>query len=284
MSRLLTMSMMVWTVAALAAQSPSVAADVFEVASIRPNNSGGPNMSLRRPPGSITATNTPASALILMAYQLQPFQLDGPDWLTSARFDVTARMPEGSRSGPEGVNAALRALLADRFKLVARLETRERPAYALVLAHPDGRLGPSLKRSAIDCEARRREGVAAQPDGRPAPPPLPQNMPESVACGLRNTANRMQFGGYPLALFVNTLANELGRVVIDRTGLTGAWTFDMTYTRIRQPRPGAEPPPASPDAPSIFTALQEQLGLKIEPTRAPVPMLVVERVEPPTPD
>ena len=141
--------MMLLAGAPLAAQSPSVAADVFDVASIKPNNSGGPNMNLRRPPGSITATNTPASALILMAFQLQPFQLDGPDWLTTARFDVTARLPEGSRSGPEGVNAALRALLANRFKLVAHLETQERPAYALTLARADGRLGLESTRAPV---------------------------------------------------------------------------------------------------------------------------------------
>jgi uncharacterized protein (TIGR03435 family) len=95
------------------------------------------------------------------------------------------------------------------------------------------------------------------------------------------------FGGSPLSMFATALAGPVGRVVVDRTGLTGAWDFELTFSGDPQrglPSPGVEPPPDDPNAPSLFTALQEQLGLKLEATKGPVEVVVVDRVERPAPD
>jgi uncharacterized protein (TIGR03435 family) len=288
MQRLLTivLAAAVSAAAALAAQSPPpVATAAFEVASVKPNNSGEAVMGMRRLPGGFNATNAPVAALVGIAYELQPFQMDGgPDWLTTARYDVTARMADGADAGPGPVAAALRALLADRFKLTVHWESRERPVFVLTVARADGTLGPNLKPAPIDCAARQAEATAAAREGRPAPPPLPPSTADSVSCGLRNTGERILFGGYSLAFFVSSIGNELGRMVIDRTGLTGVWAFELRYARHRQLAAGVDQPSADPDAPSIFTALSEQLGLKLEATNAPVPMLVIDHVERPTPD
>jgi uncharacterized protein (TIGR03435 family) len=104
---------------------------------------------------------------------------------------------------------------------------------------------------------------------------------------MRNSNGRLMFGGNPMAFFALGLANEIGRSVVDRTGLTGNWDFELTYTRDRVRRPDvadAAPPPADPDGASLFTALQEQLGLKLESTKAPVRVLVIDRIEQPTAD
>ena len=285
MPRTLAIAFAVLAAAAeLVAQAPPAPADAFDVATIKPNTSGEAVMGLRRLPDGFTATNAPVAALIGIAYELQPFQsTGGPDWLTTDRFDVTAKFHEAGDRGTKAVARALQALLADRFTLAVHWETRERPVYALTMARADRTLGPNLKPSPIDCEARQAEAAAAARKGRPAPP-LPASTSDSVPCGMRNTGERILFGGYPLSLWITNIGNELGRMVIDRTGLTGPWTFELRYARQRPPAPGTEPPPADPNAPSIFTAVQEQLGLKLEAVTAPVPMLVIDRVAHPSPD
>ena len=118
--------------AALIAQAPPAETHAFEVATIKPNTSGEAVMGMRRLPGGFNATNAPASAFVGIAYELQPFQVvGGPDWLRTARFDVTARLPAGVDGATRVVASALRALLAERFRLVVHWETRERPVYAL---------------------------------------------------------------------------------------------------------------------------------------------------------
>jgi uncharacterized protein (TIGR03435 family) len=105
---------------------------------------------------------------------------------------------------------------------------------------------------------------------------------------LRNSNGRMMFGGYPMSFFANGLANEVNRAVVDRTGLAGNWDFELTYTRDRVRRPDVTDAAAAsvpdPDGASIFTALQEQLGLKLDATKGPVRVLVIDRIEQPTPD
>jgi uncharacterized protein (TIGR03435 family) len=98
---------------------------------------------------------------------------------------------------------------------------------------------------------------------------------------------RIRFGGYPLSLFANGISNRVGRAVVDRTGLTGNWDFDLTFAPeppIGGLPPGVDPPPVDPNAPDLFTALREQLGLKLESAKGPVEVLVIDKVEPPTPD
>ena len=274
------------------AQTPdSPVAVSFDAASVKPNNSGESDTSMRpQPSGRFTATNAPVQLFITYAYQLQQFQLQGaPSWLRSDRFDVVAALgseppavPVGSDQ-PTQIMLALRTLLADRFKLVVHWETQELPIYALVPARPDGKLGSNIRPAAVDCTAMAAAGAAAAKDSRA----LTVNTPDRVACGMRNSAGRFQFGGYPMSFFATGLSNQVARTVVDRTGLTGNWDFEFTFTpeRIRQQAlAGNAPQGVDANGPSIFTAIQEQLGLKLESTKGPVRVLVIDRVERPTPD
>jgi uncharacterized protein (TIGR03435 family) len=260
----------------------------YEAASVRANKSGEQGQTIRRQPGGrLNATNFPLRALITFAYQLQSFQLVGdPGWIRDEHFDIVAKMegdppPVPPGSGPDPHMVAMRTLLADRFKLKVHRETREMDIYALVLARPDGRPGPALKPSTQDCEALMKAYRGGPP---PGPPPGP-NSP--VMCGLRGTFGRIQAGGMPMISFASTLSGRVQRTVVDRTGLTGYWDFEITFAP-EPPAgplpPGAEPPPADPGAPSLFTAIQEQLGLKLQSTKGPVEVLVVDHIERPTAD
>jgi uncharacterized protein (TIGR03435 family) len=270
-----------------AQQAPDANAPVtFEVASIRPNKSGDQGAMIRRQPGGrFNAVNVPARFLLTFSYQLQPFQLvGGPDWLSSDRFDVVAKMegdppPMPPGAGPDQMMLAMRSLLAERFKLIIHRETRELDIYQLILARPGGQPGPALKPSTVDCSAE----MAAAGRGGGAPP----GPNDPVRCGSRQNFGRIQFSGMPLSVFANGIAGQVGRMVIDRTGLTGNWDFEMTFAPERPigaVGPGVELPPVDPDAPTLFTAVQEQLGLKLDPTKGPVEVLVIDSIERPTPD
>lgn len=255
------------------------AAPSFEVASVKANKSADQRGSIRRQPGGrMEAVNIPLRTLITFAYQLQPFQLAGaPGWIASDRFDIVAKMegeapPRPPGTGPDDVMLAMRALLAERFKLKVRRETREMDIYALVMARADGKPGPALKPSTQDCAA------AAAAARRGAPPPGPGG--SQPFCGMFGSPGTLRFGGLPLSQFANGLAGQAGRYVVDRTGLLGSWEFELTFApEQRGLPPGVDAPAADPNAPSLFTALQEQLGLKLEPAKGPVEVLVVDDVQ-----
>jgi uncharacterized protein (TIGR03435 family) len=274
------------------AQAPAQAPDpnvplYFEAASVRANKSGEQGQSIRRQPGGrLTATNMPLRALITFAYQLQPFQLVGdPSWIRNENFDIVAKMegdpaPVPPGQGPDPLMLAMRTLLAERFKLAVHRETREMDIYALVVARADGTLGPKLQRTTTDCEAL----MAARRGGPPPTPPGP-NAP--FLCGMRGTFGRLSVNSMPMSLFANNLSQQMQRVVVDRTGLTGGWDFELTFAP-EPPRgplpPGVELPPIDPNAPSLVTAIQEQLGLRLQSTKGPVEVLVVDSIERPTSD
>jgi uncharacterized protein (TIGR03435 family) len=276
-------------VATAGAQSTNTAPPVaFEAASVKANTSGDNSTSVGpRPGGRFDASNAPLQLLITMAYQLQAFQLQGaPEWTRTARYDIVAKLdsepPPALVGEPDRTMLALRTLLADRFKLVVRWETQELPIYALVVARADGNLGPNIHPAATDCAAVRAARLAAAREGNTVPNDQP------FACGWGNSGyGQFRFGGNPLSAFASALANQVGRVVIDRTGVTGNWDFELTFTpeRIRQQVLSVDAPPDSgASGPSIFTAIQEQLGLKLESTKGPVKILVIDHVEPPSPD
>ena len=259
----------------------------FEAATIKPSDPAS-NRTLisRQRGGRFSTTNVPARMLITFAYQLQGFQLiGGPDWLSSARWDIVAKMegdppPVIPGTGPDQMVLALRTFLAERFKLVTHRETRELDIYALVTARPGGKPGPALKPAGDDCSP---EKLAAR---RGAPPPA-QGGPQPPVCGVQMSAGRIRFGGWPLALFASSISNQVGRQVVERTGLTGNWDFELTFAPDAGrglPPGGADAPPASAHGPSLFTAVEEQLGLKLQPTKGPVEVMVIDSVERPTPD
>lgn len=266
-----------------ASASPSSAL-TFEVASIKPNKSGDQRVMIQLPPtGRISATNIPLRLLMRQAFDVQDFQIvGGPNWIASDRFDIVAKAPEGITTGPEQIRPMLRALLADRFKLVTHNETREMPIYSLVLARADGKFGPKLSAAKVDCEARFS---AARRGGPPPEFPAPG---QPMECGFMMGPGNMNVGGMPMLELARALSPMVGRIVVDKTGLKGRYDFQLTYAaegRGFGPGPGgAEPPPVDPNTPSLFTAVQEQLGLKLESERGPVDVVVIDRVEQPTED
>jgi uncharacterized protein (TIGR03435 family) len=249
--------------------SRGISAQRFEVASVKPNRSGDLAINVDLPaPDRFSATNIPLRDLIRFAFDVQDVRLQGgPDWIRSERFDVTAKADHDLGSwGPAGppaeVLAMLRALLTDRFALAVHRETRTLPVYALVRTRP-GQLGPELRPSSLDCDK----------------PP---------ACGMRIGPGQMVIGGTPVAQLAVALTPFAQRIVIDKTGLTGLFDVHLSWTPQRPPGPpppGAPPlPPVDPNGASIFTALEEQLGLTLEPEEAPLDVVVIDRVERPTPD
>lgn len=260
------------------AQSPA-----FEVASIRPNNSGTFIRAIGPAPGGrFEVLNNTLRSLVAYAFGVdmtrQRLQIvGGPPWLDRDAFDIDAIAPGGAIT-PAQARDMLRALLEDRFKLKAHRETREVAAYDLVLDRDDRRLGPRLRASTIDCAAR----FAARRGGPPPPPPAgPTQRPE---CGLRQTAAR--FGGDAVSMnqLASALAVPAGRIVLDRTGLTGYYDADLDWSPGQEQilQPGAPPPTVDPSAPPVFTAIREQLGLRLEGSRAPIEVVVIDSAEPPT--
>ena len=219
----------------------------YDVASVKPNKSGSSSSSTSTRNGQLTATNVTLQSMIRNAYLLQDFQIvGGPSWVDSDRFDIMAKV-EGQPVPPER-RLMMQALLADRFKLVVHRDTREMPVYDLVLAKPDGKLGSGLRRS--DCS--------------------------KDPCGNTNVNNTvLHADGITFELFTGTLSSIVTHIVKDKTALEGPYTMDLTWSRDQT---------TDTTQPSIFTALQEQLGLKLESARGPVDVLVIDRAEQPTPD
>ena len=277
--------------ARLRAQSPPVpdSKPKFEVASVRENtNNDGKIMIGIQPGGRFNAVNVPLWDLIRQAYAVQRSQLVGaPGWTETARFDIVAKAegdiaPTRPGSPPGPITFMLQDLLEERFKLRAHRETREMPIYALTLARSDRKLGAGLRPSTIDCAAMRGRGARiGLPPGAPPAGERPQ-------CGMRMAPNQVIAGGLPLAQLLPVLSQLTQRVVIDRTGLEGNFDIDLTFTPDRMPQgpppAGVQIPSFDPNGPSLFTAVQEQLGLKLESERAPIEVLVIDHVERPTPD
>jgi uncharacterized protein (TIGR03435 family) len=278
------------TTALTRGQTP-LAKPKFEVAAVRENTRNDGLISIGiQPGGRFTVVGAPLAELIRVAFAVQRTQVVGaPDWSETARFDITAKAEGDIQGTPPGgppgqLNFLLQDLLEDRFKLRAHRETRELPIYALTLARSDKKLGDGLRVSTVDCAAMRGRGRGGRAGAPPGPPP-PGERP---SCGMRVAPHQVVAGGVSLAQLTPMLSQLAQRMVVDRTGLTGNFDIDLTFTPERMPQgappPGAPPLTIDPNGPSLFTALQEQLGLKLESDRAPVEVLVIDHVERPTPD
>jgi bla regulator protein blaR1 len=251
------------------AQAPGA---TFDVASVKPNKSGSTQVKIDVTATTVTLLNLQLRPIIQLAWGINtPSRLAGiPDWANAERFDIIGKAESiGSR---EAMRPMLQALLAERFKLAAHMETRKQPIYALVKARRDDKLGPALHPSTVTCAGR---GATPPADG--APPPVP--------CGPRpGGAGRLVMVGISMPQLAPMLSLMVGRTAVDRTGLTGLYDFEIAFTPERPlPGPdGAATPAPSNDGPSLFTALQEQLGLKLEPETETVDVLVIDHVERPT--
>jgi len=253
----------------LAAQSVS-----FETASVKPNLSGDTGMSAGRRGSRYIAVNAPLTFLIFSSLNID-FEasrlIGGPQWIANERFDIVAAVPESAR--PADLPRMLRTLLEQRFQLVVHAETRDIPIYALRLAHADGKLGPRLTPSRLDCPALLA--------GRGAGGPLPPQADGRPTCRVQTTRGSFRGGGSSIATLADILPQQVDRHVEDQTGLTGLFDFDLEFSAEGR-NLGATA--SAGDSPSIFTALQEQLGLRLESTRAPAEVFIIDKVERPTAD
>jgi len=272
-----------WMAAAAAAvaaggQAPPVAArPVFEVASVKPNPADHARGSMGvRPGGRFEAVNATPFLLITFAYDLGADFVDGaPDWTRTERLDVQAKASNPAASSTD-LRLMLRSLLADRFGLVTREILQPRPTYALVRARSDGRLGPKLRRVETDCDVFDGQ-VAAGKVPRPTPPPPTGPVPP---CLIRSRLGAVHSGAISMAVLAKVLYQGAERIVIDKTGLAGWYEVELDY----RPLSAAVDSPDAVALPSIFAALEEQLGLKLVSERTPVPTLVIDKINRPTPD
>jgi uncharacterized protein (TIGR03435 family) len=264
----------------------------FEVASIKRHADGDRGGSGRTmPDGTLVRTNQPLIAMLGAAYPSESGEyLNVPDWVRTERYDIIAKPPAdtGGLSRASTAYAALqrerwRNLFTDRMKLAVHDETREEAIYELVVARDDRKLGPNLE-SRPDCIA---EAQAARAGGAPAAPPQPRTGPPSESeimqgCGGLFGPGRMLIGGTTMARFAAQLRGVAGRYVEDKTGLDGWYSIQLRFAQ-QAPRTNADAGAADPgDAPEIFTALQEQLGLKLQPARKALQVVVVDHIERPT--
>jgi uncharacterized protein (TIGR03435 family) len=300
MSQLRSLAVFLFGVIAFAQQPSKLE---FEVASIKPVNQpmGRTIIGSRGGPGTPDPTRVeymglPLKALITMAYDIKQYQLTGPAWLDDpqTRFDITARVPEGAAK--DDVKIMLQNLLADRFKLTVHHETKDLPLYELTV----GKNGHKMKSSVEDPDASKQQG----------PPPLdkdgrPQIVPgrPAMLMMMRPGGIRMTGGVRTMTDLANALSNMVGSSVVDKTGLPGTYDFVLEFA----PEPGQggifggpllPPPPPPPagaagpgagpetagpnnqtDLANLFTAIQEQLGLKLDKKKGPLDTVVVDRLE-----
>jgi len=253
---------------ALAGMAAAQAAEqkrTFEVASIKKNDSGNPNNLFLGTAGRFSAQNVTLSMLIDRAYNVQDFQVvGGPGWLNSEHYDVEAKA-DGNATGKEINGPMLQSLLEERFKLVSHRETRELSVYLLSTA----KSGPKLKvGSCLTREANM--------------PPAPGQR-QSDFCGFGGIGNgTLRMTGTTMDAFTDLLSTVMKRKVVDSTGFKDKFDVSVRWAPDPVSAGNAGPAPSDTTGPSIFTVLQEELGLKLESGKGPVEILVVDHVERPT--
>ena len=258
----------------------------FDVVSIKSSPAGAPDRLPRISPGRVEIFNTSLKALIRLAYSRFAFDtreiVGGPSWVDSERFEIVATMerpPQGfdSTGLRRGLDAMLRGLLEDRFRVKTHNERREGDVYTLTFARSDRKTAAGLRTVPEACAAAIKELTGATPPLRRSGPP---------PCSFGGPPGKLIGTGVTIAMFANVLSVTVGRTVIDRTELAGSFDIELNFdpASAAQAPPGAPrgPAPVDDSKPSIFTALQEQLGLKLESTRGPIDVLVIDQAERPT--
>lgn len=241
MRTLLLLGLSVYAVAQT--PSPTDAAPAFDAASVRPNRSGSENSSSHSRPGNLQITNETLRQIVVQAYRIRDYQLSGPDWLRSARFDIDAKAPFGT---PETqLMPMLQSLLKERFGLETHKETKEFPVFGLVPAKAGFKLQP------VDPKGGNRMNSHSDDKGG-------QLMAE------RTDMDR-------LATWISTRTD---RPVLNMTGISGAYSFTLNYT-LENDKADA----GTPRYPILPLAIQDQLGLRLEKRTAPIEVLVVDRAE-----
>jgi uncharacterized protein (TIGR03435 family) len=260
----------------LAGQNADV--PVFEVVSIRPQD-GDPGFIPSSPDRFIDVSAT-LKSLVTWAWSVHDFQVSGgPSWADSRRFDVSARSPRPVSEAT--MRLMVRRLLADRFQLQTRTESRQMPRYVLRTARPDAALGPGMAPTPINCAEILAERFGAPAgDGR-----IERECVWRV--GISPPVARMFVDGAPLSQFAGLLERLLRRKVVDATGLNGAYDIRLEFSSDQLPIavPSGDTPAAPPrDGLSVFTALEEQLGLRLQAEQGPVDVIVIESAQLPAPN
>ena len=249
-----------------AAQAPPLDYEVVSIKRSPVDAVGGGLQTL--PDGTFIMRNSPMRSIILAASPVPTREAEGyPAWVDTERYDITAKPPAGAVR--EQRQQMMRRMFEDRMKLKGHVEERERTVFALVVARGDGRLGPQLKPSALDCAA-----PAAAPRAILTPP----SDPPEARCGGRFGGGQIVSGGMSMDQLVPSLAGLAGGQVINRTGLQGFYALTLRFSP--PGAPGREP--SADDPPDFVTALQEQLGLKLQPEKARLPVFVVDSIERPS--
>jgi uncharacterized protein (TIGR03435 family) len=293
-SRLLCALLVLSAVAAFAQAGDKLA---FEVASIKPAPPQPMNQTrigMQTDGGMLRYTNVAIREMIRVAYKVKDFQIEGPDWMGTTRFDISAKFPAGATE--DNVPEMLQALLAERFKLILHKDSQERPVYAMVV----GKNGPKLKAAEVQTNAPTDGGAnpsaygatVSTPIGGSSPPVLRPSgqVRRSGAMMMSMAANGMTFNApsVTIAQLAEALSRFTERPIQDATGIDGQYEFELTFMpetmrgiQRRMPPPAADHPGDAADTPpaeSITEALQHY-GLKLEPRKSAVDVLTIEHVE-----
>jgi len=293
-SRLLCALLVLSAVAAFAQAGDKFA---FEVASIKPAPPQPMNQTrigMQTDGGMLRYTNVAIREMIRVAYKVKDFQIEGPDWMGTTRFDISAKFPAGATE--DNVPEMLQALLAERFKLILHKDSQERPVYAMVV----GKNGPKLKAAEVQTNAPTDGGAnpsahgvtVSTPIGGSSPPALRPSGPvrRGGAMMMSMAANGMTFNApsATIAQLAEALSRFTERPIQDATGIDGQYEFELTFMpetmrgiQRRMPPPAADHPGDAADTPpaeSIAEALQHY-GLKLEPRKSAVDVLTIEHVE-----
>ncbi len=257
----------------------------FDVVSIKPSKAFNGMMGIMLRPDGINITGTPAQMMIRQAFGVEDDRIIGaPGWVKSDRFDVEAKVaPEDVEAFrkvlPDERSAMMLPVLEDRFHLKYHHEMRELPMYALVIAKG----GPKLKQSSLTDTPEMKGPVK---DGAPPMPPGPGNGAPPQRRLMMMGMGNMEAQGSPLSHLAHVLSSILGHTVEDKTGLKGNYDFTLHWTPDDAPPMGAADngQPAADAPPPIFTAVQEQLGLKLDSIKGKVDVIVIDHIEQPSPN
>lgn len=303
-------------VAAAAPAQTSSAKLEFEVASIKPAAPQEPGRPIRigaaggpgtTDPGQLKYSNASLQMLIMQAYNVKRFQVTAPDWMNSAQFDIVAKVPPGASK--EDVRVMLQNLLAERFQMKVHMEKKEMQAYALVAAKGGVKLKPSENATPGELPAAFNGPPAPPKMDRNGFPMLPPNMSGGALMMFNGSQMRMTASKRTMANICDFLSGQLSKPVVDQTGLTGTYDFNLEFAPdgplmgpggaamppppppppgatagmvVGVPggaAPGGPPPGAGDPAPTLLGAVQDQLGLKLEPKKLPVDIVVVDHAE-----
>ena len=266
------------TALVVGAQTP--AARAFDAVSIRPNanRTAPPIVALRG--DRFVAPNSTLRELMRVAYVVEDLQISGgPGWIDSDRYSIEATAGAGVTA--DDARAMLRAMLADRFKLSTHTEKRDLQGFALVSL---GKKAADLRPSGPQCAPMRAPAGVPAPPPPPPPPPGASVIPLSAGralskCGSMIAGGYLSLRGISLEQLATLLSQLIHQPIVERTQLTGPYDIDLVYLP-DTPTPGPVQVPA--DTPSLSTAVQDQLGLKLERQRVPTDVIVIDRAERPT--